>query len=106
MRPQRRIGIAALVGMAMLTALIPMAATGQVAITLIHDIQGSGLATPVNNQFFTVQGVVVCDFQATRGLGGFYLQEEAVDHDADPLTSEGIFVFSSTAVAAGDLVQL
>jgi predicted extracellular nuclease len=88
----------------MLTALLPTGAAGQ-TFTPIHDIQGSGLATPVNNQFFTVQAVVVGDFQV-GGIGGFYLQEEAADHDADPLTSEGIFVFSSTAVAAGDLVQL
>ena len=105
MKSQKRIRIAALVGMAILTALIPTAASGQ-AITMIHDIQGPGLTTPVSGQTFTVQAVVVGDFQATGGLGGFYLQEEAVDHDADPLTSEGIFVFSSTAVAAGDLVQL
>jgi predicted extracellular nuclease len=88
----------------MLTALLPTGAAGQ-TFTPIHDIQGSGLATPVNNQFFTVQAVVVGDFQV-GGIGGFYLQEEAADHDADPLTSEGIFVFSSTAVAAGDVVQL
>ena len=92
--------------MAMLAALIPTAAAGQVAITLIHDIQGTGLATPVTGQTFTVQGVVVGDFQGTGGLGGFYLQEEATDHDADPATSEGIFVFSSTAVSVGDRVQL
>jgi hypothetical protein len=92
--------------MAMLTTLIPTAVAGQVAITLIHDIQGSGLATPVTGQTFTVQGVVVGDFQGTGGLGGFYLQEEAADHDADPATSEGIFVFSSTAVSVGDVVQL
>jgi predicted extracellular nuclease len=103
-KSQRRIRIAALVGIAMLTALLPTGAAGQ-TFTPIHDIQGSGLATPVNNQFFTVQAVVVGDFQV-GGIGGFYLQEEAADHDADPLTSEGIFVFSSTAVAAGDLVQL
>jgi predicted extracellular nuclease len=103
-KSQRRIRIAALVGIAMLTALLPTGAAGQ-TFTPIHDIQGSGLATPVNNQFFTVQAVVVGDFQV-GGIGGFYLQEEAADHDADPLTSEGIFVFSSTAVAAGDVVQL
>jgi predicted extracellular nuclease len=103
-KSQRRIRIAALVGIAMLTALLPTGAAGQ-TFTPIHDIQGSGLATPVNNQFFTVQAVVVGDFQV-GGVGGFYLQEEAADHDADPLTSEGIFVFSSTAVAAGDVVQL
>ena len=106
MTPQRRVRIAALVGIAMLTALMPTAATGQVVITPIHDIQGSGLATPVNNQFFTVQGVVVGDFQGTGGLGGFYLQEETVDHDGDQATSEGIFVFSSTAVSVGDVVRL
>jgi hypothetical protein len=48
----------------------------------------------------------VGDFQGAGGLGGFYLQEESADHDADPATSEGIFVFSSTAVSVGDVVQL
>ncbi len=37
------------------------------------------------------------DFQdPTTGLGGFFLQEEDAQADADPLTSEGIFVYTST----------
>ena len=58
----------------------------------------------------TVEGVVVGDFQAQGSgeLRGFFLQEEDADADADPQTSEGIFVFCSacpTAVAEGQRVQ-
>ena len=42
----------------------------------------------------TIEGIVVGDYQATPAeFGGFYLQEETADADADPSTSEGIFVF-------------
>ena len=42
-----------------------------------------------------VEGVVVGDFQAANGLRGFFLQEEDAQADADPATSEGIFVFDN-----------
>ena len=80
-----------------------------VAITRIHSIQGSGdTATPGS---FTVEAIVVGDFQ-TQGSGqlrGFFLQEEDVDADADPATSEGIFVFCGdcpTTVVVGDAVRV
>jgi uncharacterized protein len=62
-------------------------------------------ASPLNGQTVTVQGVVVADFQSipqsTRSgeLRGFFLEEEDGDHDADPSTSEGLFVFSGSAPA-------
>ena len=42
------------------------------------------------------------------GFNGYFLQEEDTDADADPATSEGLFVYApgSTAVAEGDLVRL
>src|SRR5690606_11303716 len=77
--------------------------------TLISAIQGSGpIVTPGT---FTVEAIVVGDYQ-TQGSGqlrGFFIQEEDADADADPATSEGIFVFCSncpTAVSVGDKVRV
>lgn len=81
-----------------------------VALTLIHDIQGSGGAVTGPGPF-TVEAIVVGDYQ-TQGSGqlrGFFIQEEDADADADPVTSEGIFVFCSscpTAVSVGDKVRV
>jgi len=74
----------------------------------IHEVQGSGATTPFPSAIVTVEGVVVGDFQDTD-LSGFYLQEEDADADADPATSEGIFVFegaSAVIVAMGDTVKV
>ncbi len=80
-----------------------------VAITFIHDIQGSGSTAAAGT--FTVEAIVVGDYQ-TQGSGqlrGFFIQEEDADADADPATSEGIFVFCSScpvAVSVGDSVRV
>jgi len=76
------------------------------SISLIHDIQGSGLASPEDGNIHTVEGIVVGEFQASDELRGFFLQEEDADADTDPLTSEGIFVVSSSPVAAGNQVRV
>jgi hypothetical protein len=79
-------------------------------ITLISTIQGSGSSVTGAGPL-TVEAIVVGDYQ-TQGSGqlrGFFLQEEDADVDADPATSEGIFVFCTscpTAVAVGDKVQV
>ncbi len=67
----------------------------------IAEVQGSGASTPVAGQSVRVEGVVTGDFQGATGLGGFFLQDATPD--ADPATSDGVFVASETAVAAGDL---
>ena len=78
-------------------------------VTRIHAIQGGGdTAAPGT---FTVEATVVGDYQ-TQGSGqlrGFFLQEEDADADADPATSEGIFVFCSgcpVAVSVADAVRV
>lgn len=78
-------------------------------ITLIHDIQGSGAASPILGQRVTIEGVVVGDHEGPApALRGFFVQEEDVDADSDPLTSEGIFVFNfnNDDVDVGDVVQV
>jgi uncharacterized repeat protein (TIGR01451 family) len=77
-------------------------------ITKIHDVQGNGAATPMPGATVIVEGVVTANFQGTSKLQGFFLQEEDADADADPQTSEGIFIFCSscpTAVAEGQRVR-
>jgi predicted extracellular nuclease len=68
---------------------------------LISQIQGSGSTSPYVGQTVTTSGVVT-----KVNNNGFFLQ--SVTPDSDPNTSEGIFVFTSTAptVTAGQLVQL
>ncbi|MFE5670539.1 ExeM/NucH family extracellular endonuclease [Agromyces sp. NPDC056523] len=72
-------------------------------IVTIGSVQGSGTATPVAGQTVRVEGVVVGDFQASGGLGGFFLQDAG---DGDPATSDGIFVLSSEPVEVGDSVHV
>jgi uncharacterized repeat protein (TIGR01451 family) len=80
------------------------------AATYIHTIQGSGPASPEDGNTHTIEGVVVGDFQDTSvGLRGFFLQEEDADADAEPMTSEGIFVYDSgfgVDVHSGDVVRV
>jgi predicted extracellular nuclease len=86
---------------------------GTYTFTSIHDIQGTGASTTMSGQEVIIEGVVVGDFQASDGdatdLAGFYVQEEDIQADANPLTSEGIFIFdlgSSVNVQAGDVVRV
>ena len=70
-------------------------------------MQGSGAASPLDGSVVTIEGVVVGDFQQPGSFGGYYLQEEDADADANPATSEGIFVFNTaTDVAVGDVVRV
>lgn len=59
--------------------------------TAIAQVQGAEASTPLLGQHVVLEGVVVGDFQddATE-LGGFFLQ--SLEPDADPKTSEGLFV--------------
>ncbi|EDY43768.1 endonuclease/exonuclease/phosphatase [Streptomyces sp. SPB074] len=82
-------------------AAAPAAADG----LSIHTLQGRTRVSPYTGQHVTgVSGVVT----GVRGYGsrGFWFQETRPDHD--PATSEGVFVFTSSApkVAAGDAVRV
>jgi len=70
-------------------------------VTAIHSIQGSGASSPMLGQSKTVEGVVVASFPGSNGLNGFYLQEEDADADADPTSSEGIFVSDPNGLFSG-----
>jgi predicted extracellular nuclease len=63
----------------------------------ISAVQGAGASTPFANQVVRVEGVVIGDFQGPGQLGGFYIQDDTPD--ANPSTSEGLFIFASAAFA-------
>ena len=73
-----------------------------VSLSFIHDIQGAGATTPVPNTSVAIEGIVTRTFIGTTKLNGFYVQEEDADADADPATSEGIFIFDQNAVFNGN----
>ncbi|MCB8982366.1 MAG: ExeM/NucH family extracellular endonuclease [Ardenticatenaceae bacterium] len=74
----------------------------------IHDIQGPGSSTPINGTSVTVNAVVVGDYQV-GGYNGFYIQEMDQNVDANPATSEGVFVYypaNTVDVSVGDVVYV
>jgi predicted extracellular nuclease len=77
-----------------------------VTLTKIYEIQGSGAASTKVGQTVTIEAVVTGDFQDSRGLNGFYVQEAVGDGDA--ATSDGIFIFApnSIDVSAGQTVRI
>ncbi|MGF1502116.1 MAG: ExeM/NucH family extracellular endonuclease [Paracoccaceae bacterium] len=86
-----------------------------VVISQINQVQGDGAVSPIVGDMVTIEAIVTGDFQdgdadTQRDLRGFFVQEEDTDTDANPLTSEGIFVFDgsspATDVNIGDLVQI
>lgn len=82
------------------TATIPF--TVETSVTPIHDIQGPTSTSAYVGQFVTTTGIVT-------GVknNGFFMQTPDADIDADPQTSEGIFVFTGAAPPAtnGTLVR-
>jgi predicted extracellular nuclease len=67
-----------------------------VTLIPIAEIQGSGLASPLNGAVVSTEGIVT----AQKFNNGFFLQTADGQTDANPATSEGIFVFTSTAPPA------
>ena len=61
----------------------------------IAQVQGSGSTSPNVNQAVTIQGIVTATVS-----NGFFLQTPDASIDTNPNTSEGIFVFTSSAPPA------
>jgi uncharacterized repeat protein (TIGR01451 family) len=79
-------------GAALVAAFLLLITGAAQAQTPIHDIQGPGALSPIVGNSVTTRGIVT-------GVtsNGFFLQEPDATVDADPATSEGIFVFTSSA---------
>jgi predicted extracellular nuclease len=97
-----------------ITVLAPVCPS---AIDPISEVQGTTETSPCVGQAVTVEGIVVGDYEGaclgtgvdqTCNLRGFYVQSRDADVDADPLTSEGVFVFhgSEDTLDVGDAVRV
>jgi hypothetical protein len=73
------------------------------SLVAIHDIQGAGLTSPLAGQVVTTTGIVTA-----VDNNGFYLQAPDASTDGNDVTSEAIFVFTSSAptVAIGNGVRV
>ncbi|MFE2932921.1 endonuclease/exonuclease/phosphatase family protein [Streptomyces sp. NPDC059278] len=107
----RTTAVSAVVTAALAAGLLTGAATTSAAAlpvdgqVRIHDIQGSTRISPlVGKQVGDVAGIVTG--VRTYGSKGFWFQDPSPD--ADPATSEGIFVYTGSAptVAVGDAVTV
>ncbi|MFD1833251.1 endonuclease/exonuclease/phosphatase family protein [Streptomyces desertarenae] len=87
------------------SAAEPSGGAGADGAVRIHDIQGGTRLSPLDGtRVSDVSGVVTG--VRTYGSRGFWIQDTAPD--ADPATSEGVFVYtgSAPAVSVGDLVRV
>src|SRR5262245_29348759 len=93
--------------LATITEVAPSSRTAaaQIALTVappppphkeIHEIQSSGAVSPFAGATVETEGIVT----ARRFNNGFFIQEPDAEADADSNTSEGIFVFTSSAPPA------
>jgi uncharacterized protein len=75
------------------------------AMVPIHDVQGNGATSPIPGVTVTVSGIVT----GVRA-NGFFVQLPEAEYDADPSTSEGVFVFTAStppaAAVVGNRVQV
>ncbi|MFE5515647.1 endonuclease/exonuclease/phosphatase family protein [Streptomyces sp. NPDC056529] len=104
----RSAAVAAVVSAALAAGLLAGSASASAedgAGVRVHDIQGTTRVSPLVGQQVTgVTGIVTG--VRTYGSRGFWIQDTAPD--ADPATSEGLFVFTSSVptVAVGDAVSV
>lgn len=99
------VAVASVVAVSILGS-IDLADAGSVTLTSICDIQGGGLGSDFDGETVQTQGVVFADLDETARRG-FFMQ--TADCDADPQTSDGIFVYlgeSGEFVTSGDLVEV
>src|SRR5262249_34586118 len=81
---------------------ISLTVTIPVTLTPIHDIQGAAHLSPLVGQTLTTSGIVTA-----KSSNGFWLQDPVPD--ASDATSEGIFIFTSSApggVSVGDAARV
>ena len=88
------------------TAAAPTPTSGPPQQLRIHDIQGAAFKSPLAGQTVSDVPGVVTGVRATGASRGYWMQDP--DPDADPATSEGIFVYTggTPAVAIGDAVTV
>ncbi|MFE8015363.1 endonuclease/exonuclease/phosphatase family protein [Streptomyces antibioticus] len=85
---------------------VVLTAPAHAAAVAVHDIQGTTRTSPYAGQAVTDVAGIVTGVRTYGSSRGFWIQDP--NPDADPATSEGVFVFTSSApkVAVGDAVTV
>jgi predicted extracellular nuclease len=88
--------------------VVPPPQCDATVLTLISSVQGPGSSSPIEGDQVTVEASVTAIYP---DLDGIAVQEEPDDVDADPATSEGVFVsvgsgFDFDSLARFDIVQV
>ncbi|CAL9556868.1 hypothetical protein SUDANB6_04581 [Streptomyces sp. enrichment culture] len=85
---------------------VVLSAPAHAASVRIHDIQGTTRISPYAGEQVTGVTGIVTGVRAYGSSRGFWMQDPSPD--ADPATSEGVFVFTSSTpkVAVGDAVAV
>ncbi|MET8165430.1 endonuclease/exonuclease/phosphatase family protein [Streptomyces sp. NPDC005329] len=85
---------------------VALSAPAHADTVAIHDIQGTTRLSPYAGQAVTGVAGIVTGVRAYGSSRGFWIQDP--NPDADPATSEGVFVFTSSVpkVAVGDSVTV
>ncbi|MEW2294868.1 endonuclease/exonuclease/phosphatase family protein [Streptomyces sp. NPDC006743] len=98
--------VAAVCSAAAVTQMIVLPAPAHADSVRIHDIQGTTRISPYAGQKVSDVAGIVTGVRAYGSSKGFWMQDP--DPDADPATSEGVFVFTSSApkAAVGDSVTV
>ncbi|MFI1399729.1 endonuclease/exonuclease/phosphatase family protein [Streptomyces sp. NPDC020681] len=100
----RTAAVAAVVASALAAGLLAGSSAASAAEIRIHDIQGTTRVSPLVGQQVTEVSGIVTGVRTYGSSRGFWFQDPQAD--ADPATSEGIFVFTGATptVKAGDAV--
>ncbi len=85
---------------------VALSAPAHAETVAIHDIQGTTRLSPYAGQAVTGVAGIVTGVRTYGSSRGFWIQDP--NPDADPATSEGVFVFTSSTpkVAVGDSVTV
>ncbi len=89
-------------GILSLMLIFPVPSAAQATIT-IHELQGAGTASPYDGQAVRVEGIVTAIVS-----NGCFIQLPDTEADGDPLTSEGVFVYTGgmPSLTVGDRVRV
>ncbi|MDT4329627.1 ExeM/NucH family extracellular endonuclease [Methylomonas sp. MS20] len=74
--------------------------------TAISAIQGNDIDSPLVGTRQTVEAIVTADFSGGAKLNGFFVQQADGETDADPTSSEGLFIAASASIHVGDRVRI
>jgi predicted extracellular nuclease len=92
------------------TCTVAVTVFGPAPQVKVHDVQGSGAASPRTGERVAVEAIVTSVITSRDVPDGFFVQEEDADTDSDPATSEGVYVFCRATcpsdLVAGDRVRV